>query len=130
MFKIIYLFTGPRVFEIFPELSSISNRRVKTLSGGQQQMVAVARAIVLEPEVLIIDEPGAGLAPTVVDRLISVIVDMANSGCAVLIAEQDVSWVLEISQRAFVMADGNIVSEGESKDLLLDDSLRKAYLGI
>jgi branched-chain amino acid transport system ATP-binding protein len=114
----------------FPELARLQHRIAGLLSGGEQQMCAIGRALMARPRVLLIDEMSLGLAPVVVERLATVIrtVNQAR-GIAILLVEQDVGLALEIAQRAYVLETGRVVIEGASADLLHRDDIRTAYLG-
>jgi branched-chain amino acid transport system ATP-binding protein len=118
------------IFTQFPELARLQNRIAGLLSGGEQQMCAIGRALMARPRILLVDEMSLGLAPVVVERLATVIrtVNQAR-GIAILIVEQDVGLALEIAHRAYVLETGRIVIEGPSNDLLHRDDIRTAYLG-
>lgn len=118
------------VFEIFPILHERQNQLARTLSGGQQQMVAMGRGLMSRPKLCIIDEPSCGLAPIVVNEMFSVIEGLRNQGIAIFLVEQNVQQTLEIADRAYVLENGRIVSEGESQALLKDDKIQEAYLGL
>lgn len=119
-----------KIFQIFPRLFERKNHLAGDLSGGEQQMVAIGRALMNEPKLLLIDEFSLGLAPTVVDILVKVVYDINKDGVSILIVEQDVQMVLEISQRAYVMEVGSITLSGKSSDLINDPKIKQAYLGI
>lgn len=119
-----------RVYELFPRLKERRSQLAGSMSGGEQQMVAVGRGMMLEPKLLILDEPSLGLAPLVVEEMHQRFLDIHRSGVTVLLVEQNVSLALHSAQRAYVMASGAIEIEGAARDLLHDDRIRKAYLGI
>lgn len=118
-----------RVYEIFPILRERRRQRAGTLSGGQQQMVAIGRALMARPSVLLIDEPSLGLAPLVVDQVFDVISAIHRSGMSILLIEQNVAQALRVAQRAYVLEGGKIVAEGIPADLLSQPHIREAYLG-
>jgi branched-chain amino acid transport system ATP-binding protein len=118
-----------RVYEIFPILRERRLQRAGTLSGGQQQMVAIGRALMARPRLLLIDEPSLGLAPSVVEQVFGVIRTIHQAGISILLIEQTVAQALLIAQRAYVIEGGRIVSEGMPDALLSQPHIRTAYLG-
>lgn len=119
-----------QVFSLFPDLKTKQKALARSLSGGQQQMLAVARALMAQPRLLILDEPSIGLAPKVVGELYALLRSIYEQGTAILLIEQDVRRCLSCVGRGYVLANGSVVTEGSAKDLLLTDDVRKAYLGL
>lgn len=119
-----------KVFATFPILKERQNLLAGTLSGGQQQMLAIGRAMIMEPRLLILDEPSLGLAPIVVDEVFKILKDFKQHGTSMLIIEQNLVKALSVSDRAYVMETGHVVIEGRSDELLHDPMVRKAYLGV
>jgi len=118
-----------RVFALFPRLKERSAQLAGTLSGGEQQMLAMGRALLSRPKLLLLDEPSMGLSPLMVDKIFEVIQEVAAMGVTVLLVEQNASRALKIAQRAYVMESGEISMQGEAKTLLHDPKVRAAYLG-
>ncbi len=118
-----------RVFTLFPRLKERSTQLAGTLSGGEQQMLAMGRALLSRPKVLLLDEPSMGLSPLMVDKIFEVISEVASMGVTLLLVEQNASRALKIAQRAYVMESGQISMQGEAKTLLHDPKVRAAYLG-
>ena len=119
-----------RVFALFPRLKERFPQQARTMSGGEQQMLAIGRALMAKPRVLLLDEPTEGLAPIYVKLLFDLIVNLRASGLTVMIVEQNVHHVLRTADRAYVLENGRIVMEGEGAALLNDDRLKTAYLGL
>ena len=119
-----------RILGYFPALGDKLDREAATLSGGEQQMVAIGRGLMGRPKLLMIDEPSLGLAPNVVDRVMEVVTAINQDGTAVLLVEQDVVLALEIADRGYVLENGRIAMSGKAADLRQDPAVRKAYLGI
>ncbi len=117
------------VFELFPILRDKRYEAAGSLSGGQQQMVAIGRALMGRPKILLLDEPSLGLAPLVVKQVLDVVKKINENGTTVLLAEQNAFAALKIAHRAYVIEGGRIVMEGESDTLLHDENVRKAYIG-
>lgn len=122
--------TLEEVLDIFPILKERETQRAGTLSGGEQQMVAIARGLMALPRVLMLDEPSLGLAPIVVETIFKVVKRINASGVTVLMVEQNVRHCLKISSQAWVLENGEIVLSGSGDDLLRDEHTRKAYLGM
>jgi len=119
-----------RIFDLFPRLKERRTQLAGTLSGGEQQMVAVGRGMMLDPKLLILAEPSLGLAPIVVEEMHDRFHEIHNSGVSILLVEQNGSLALESAGRAYVMSSGSIEFEGIAKELAQDDRIRRAYLGI
>ena len=117
------------VFEKFPRLKERRNQNAGTLSGGEQQMLAIGRALMSRPKMLLLDEPSMGLAPMVVKDIFDTIVEINKSGTTVLLVEQNANMALSIADRAYVLETGTIVIDGKADVLLKDDRIREAYLG-
>ncbi|MBX9610029.1 MAG: ABC transporter ATP-binding protein [Burkholderiales bacterium] len=119
-----------RVYGLFPRLKERIGQLAGTLSGGEQQMLAIGRGLMAEPRLLILDEPSLGLSPLLVEELFALIGQLHRDGLAVLLVEQNVAQSLELAQRAYVLENGSVRFEGLSADLLASDTLRRAYLGM
>ncbi|NLW07996.1 MAG: ABC transporter ATP-binding protein [Clostridia bacterium] len=118
------------VFELLPRLKDRAKQYAGTLSGGEQQMVAIGRALMARPRLLMLDEPSLGLAPKIVDLVLKTVIDINKQGTTVVLIEQNVAYSLNICSRAYVLENGAIVLEGKGCDLLGDEHVKKAYLGI
>ncbi|MGC1350851.1 MAG: ABC transporter ATP-binding protein [Xanthobacteraceae bacterium] len=119
-----------RVFAIFPRLAQRRTQRAGTLSGGEQQMLAIGRGLMAEPRLLILDEPSLGLSPLLVEELFALIARIHADGVAVLLVEQNVVQSLELASRAYILADGQCVMSGRAADIGADPELKRAYLGL
>ena len=119
-----------RVFAIFPRLAERQGQRAGTLSGGEQQMLAIGRGLMAEPKLLILDEPSLGLSPRLVEELFALIKSINADGTAVLLVEQNVVQSLEVAGRAYILDNGVFVLEGKAADLMQDPNLKRAYLGM
>jgi branched-chain amino acid transport system ATP-binding protein len=119
-----------RVFDTFPRLRERQGQLAGTMSGGEQQMLAIGRGLMAEPKLLILDEPSLGLSPLLVEEMFALIAQLRAGGLAVLLVEQNVGQSLEIADRAYVMENGSIRFSGTSAELLASDTLRQAYLGV
>ncbi len=117
------------VFEHFPRLKERRTQVAGTLSGGEQQMLAMGRAMMSNPTLLMLDEPSMGLAPILVDEIFKIIVELNKAGVTILLVEQNAQMALSIANRGYVLETGKVVMTADAKDLLNDDSVRKAYLG-
>ena len=118
-----------RVYEFFPRLKEREKQIAGTLSGGEQQMLAMGRALMSKPRLMMLDEPSMGLAPILVEQIFEIIRDMNRAGTTILLVEQNEQMALSVANRAYVMETGKITMEGDASDLLNDDNVRKAYLG-
>ena len=119
-----------RVFHLFPRLREREKQKAGTLSGGEQQMVAIGRALMSLPKLLMLDEPSLGLAPVVVRALFDIVTDINAAGTTVVLVEQNVKHALSISSQAWVLENGSIALRGTGPELLKDDNTRRAYLGM
>ena len=118
-----------RMFGIFPRLRERKDQLAGTMSGGEQQMLAMARALMSQPKVLLLDEPSMGLSPIMVDKIFEVVRDVSAQGVTVLLVEQNAQRALQIADRGYVMDSGEITMTGAGKDLLTDPKVKEAYLG-
>lgn len=117
------------VYKRFPRLEERQNQMAGTLSGGEQQMLAMGRALMSHPKIILMDEPSMGLSPIFVNEIFDIIKEVSEGGTTVLLVEQNAKKALSIADRAYVLETGHIVLEGKAADLLNDDSIKKAYLG-
>lgn len=117
------------VYDIFPRLKERINQVAKTLSGGEQQMLAIGRALMSKPELLLLDEPSLGLSPNLVQLIFQLIKDINKRGVTILLVEQNAKMALAAADRGYVLETGKIIMEGNAKDLLNDENVKKAYLG-
>ena len=118
-----------KVFELFPRLKERIRQYAGTLSGGEQQMLAIGRALMSSPRLVLLDEPSMGLAPILVDEIFSIIQEINRTGTTILLVEQNAFKALSIADRAYILETGSIASSGNASDLIKDDSVRSAYLG-
>jgi branched-chain amino acid transport system ATP-binding protein len=118
-----------RALALFPILAERSGQVAGTLSGGEQQMLSVARALMSRPKLMLLDEPSLGLAPQVVERIFGVLREVNASGVALLLVEQNAHKALQLAHRAYVLETGNVVMEGTGRELLASPEVRRAYLG-
>ena len=119
-----------RVFEIFPRLAERRSQLAGTLSGGEQQMLAIGRGLMAEPKLIILDEPSLGLSPLLVEELFGLIRRINAEGVAVLLVEQNVVQSLDVAHRAYILAEGQFVMSGAAADIAADPALKRAYLGM
>ncbi len=117
------------VYDRFPRLKERAKQRAGTLSGGEQQMLAMGRAMMSRPKLLMLDEPSMGLAPLLVEQIFKIIQELHSAGVTILLVEQNAQVALSIADRAYVLETGNVSMEGDAKELLADDRVRRAYLG-
>ncbi len=118
------------VFDLFPRMKERRHQMAGTMSGGEQQMCAIGRALMSDPKLLLLDEPSAGLAPVVVQQVFELVKRIRANGLTVLIVEQNVQQVLRVVDRAYLLEAGTIRASGRSSEMLADDSIRQAYLGV
>ena len=119
-----------RVYDLFPRLRERLRQQAGTLSGGEQQMLAMGRAIMAKPRILLLDEPSLGLAPKIVEQIFAIIVDLNAAGTTILLVEQNAGMALEIAHRGYVLETGSLVSRGTAAELRADPGVRRAYLGL
>ncbi|SUN12439.1 ABC transporter ATP-binding protein; Branched-chain amino acid transport ATP-binding protein LivF (TC 3.A.1.4.1) [Streptococcus agalactiae] len=117
------------MFDRFPRLEERKNQDAATLSGGEQQMLAMGRALMSRPKLLLLDEPSMGLAPIFIQEIFNIIEDIKKQGTTVLLVEQNANKALTIADKAYVLETGKVVLSGTGKELLVSDQVRKAYLG-
>lgn len=118
-----------KIYELFPRLKERSQQRAGTLSGGEQQMLAIGRSLMARPKLLLLDEPSLGLAPLVVRAIFSTLKTIAQEGTTIFLVEQNANQALKLANRAYVLANGRITLSGEGRELLMNDEVQKAYLG-
>jgi len=119
-----------KVYEIFPILKDRGDQKAETLSGGEQQMLAIARGLMSKPKLLMVDEMSLGLMPILVDKVMEILKEISRRGMTVLLVEQKVQEALEMADRGYVLQTGRIVAEGSSQELLESDMVKKAYMGM
>lgn len=118
-----------KVYELFPRMAERRKQVAGTLSGGEQQMLAMGRALMSDPKLLMLDEPSMGLAPILVDQIFDIIRELHKKGTTILLVEQNAQMALSVADRGYVLETGKIVATGTGKDLMNDESVKKAYLG-
>jgi branched-chain amino acid transport system ATP-binding protein len=118
-----------RVFELFPRLKEREKQKAGTMSGGEQQMLAMGRALMAKPKVLLLDEPSMGIAPILVQRIYATIAEINRGGMTILLVEQNANYALEVSRRGYVLETGRVVLEGEAAQLRTNPEVQSAYLG-
>jgi len=118
-----------RIYTLFPRLKERQNQAGGTLSGGEQQMLSIGRALMARPRLLLLDEPSMGLAPMFIQQIFKIIREIQEQGVSILLVEQNAAQALACANRAYILETGNIVKEGSGKELLKDDAVKKAYLG-
>ena len=118
-----------KVFERFPRLKEREKQVAGTLSGGEQQMLAIGRALMSKPKLLMLDEPSMGLAPILVEQIFDIVTELHKAGTTILLVEQNAQMALSVADRAYVLETGHIVKEGDAGELLNDESVQAAYLG-
>ena len=118
-----------RIYTLFPRLKERQSQAGGTLSGGEQQMLSIGRALMSRPKLLLLEEPSMGLAPMFIKQIFNIIREIQTQGVSILLVEQNAAQALSCANRAYIMETGNIVKEGAGKDLLNDDAIKKAYLG-
>ncbi|WP_256366503.1 ABC transporter ATP-binding protein [Thermanaeromonas sp. C210] len=119
-----------KVFKLFPVLKERWKQKAGTLSGGEQQMLAIGRALMARPKLLLLDEPSLGLAPIMVQRIAEAILSLKREGISILLVEQNANIALQIADRGYLIQNGEVVLEGRAKDLIVDSRVKKVYLGV
>lgn len=118
------------VYDLFPRLHERQTQSARTLSGGEQQMLSIGRALMSKPRLLLLDEPSLGLAPNIVQDIARILVEISSHGVSVVLVEQNAELALQLARHGYVLETGNVALEGEAKGLMDNDHVRKAYLGI
>jgi branched-chain amino acid transport system ATP-binding protein len=118
------------IFQLFPVLNTRSKKMARTLSGGEQQMLAIGRSLMSKPKLLILDEPSLGLSPIMVEKILSTITEINEKGMTILLVEQNVQEALEIAHRAYVLEEGRITRTGSGNELMKDERIKEVYLGM
>ena len=128
--KSAYQETLDRVYELFPRLAERRSQMGGTMSGGEQQMVAIGRALMARPRVLLLDEPSMGLAPMIIQQIFKIITEINKAGTTILLVEQNAQQALSRSDRAYILETGEVVKQGPGPELLADPAIKEAYLGV
>ena len=128
--KAEYKATLDHVFELFPRLAERRTQMGGTMSGGEQQMIAIGRALMARPRVLLLDEPSMGLAPMIIQQIFRIISDINKTGVTILLVEQNAQQALSRSDRAYILETGEVVKQGPGRELLADPAIKEAYLGV
>ena len=118
-----------RVFELFPRLDERQSQKAGTMSGGEQQMLAIGRALMGDPQILLLDEPSMGISPILTERIYETIAEINKQGMTILLVEQNANFALEVSQRAYVLETGKVAMSDDSASLRTNPEVQKAYLG-
>jgi branched-chain amino acid transport system ATP-binding protein len=119
-----------RIFGLFPRLEERKNQSAGTLSGGEQQMLAIGRGLMSRPRILMLDEPSLGLSPLLVRSIFEIIAQINREGTTILLVEQNIHYALRMAQRAYILENGEIIRHGPAQELLQDDHIRQTYLGL
>ena len=119
-----------RVFDLFPRLAERQEQLAGSMSGGEQQMLAIGRAMMSDPKLLLLDEPSLGLAPIIVEDIFGILRRLNEEGMSILLVEQNAVEALDLAARGYVLEEGRVTGQGTSQELLADERLRKAYLGL
>ncbi len=119
-----------KIYSLFPKLGELTRQKGDELSGGEQQMLAIARALVANPKLILLDEPSEGLAPMIIKSIIEIVLELSKQGIAILIAEQNSKMASKVADRCYILSDGRIVYQGGFDDLMNDQTLKEKFLGV